>query len=510
MKKILFFLSLVISSVVLSNAQPIEPYNRTIGLQGSSCGSAILRIASSWPGSTCLPGYSITSSTVQTTFYLERSNDGTTGWTQVSGYGPVNGVLQHDFTVTQGGYYRGRFKIIYGASGGGGGCWNGSYTWEYLYTNVSGGVLYVNPVLTQPAVAYNINGSTSAFPTAINAFACNNIVLNNSSTGSVAEYRINVIRANADGSIPASVSPYQSNPSGTWTSGSIPATIDLKATTDIEVPGYYRVVLEARNSICTTSTKTAFVSVSGSPSAASTDFKMLVPLDVNATGKANRSTTRPGVQCGPSSVGIGDVANTTPDPTVLSNYQVIVAEVACSGAESPVTVASIPLTAAPGGSIPGSFNFSSALTPNGYFISNCFAAALAGKCYKVSLVATNPCAVSSTTYSYFHFPTTAAWFNCFKNNDGDASIDPLSTDEAVTTFPNPSTDMVTFSLKLANEGNVRIALFNLAGQKVWEYAGEQSKGVNEIKADLSQLPAAIYHYRVETSLQVHTGKVLKQ
>lgn len=511
MKKHFFvFLFLLPALWAMAQPGPMPPVSMTIAPTDSLCGTTKLRVNSTWPYADCSGGGSLTTYNVYTNFYLERSTNGTSGWTQVASTAMQTNNTGYTFTVSNTGYYRCRLKMTLVAYGSPSYCWNGSYTWEYLYTNV----MNLSAINYQPVLAANINGNAAAYPTVVGAYNCQPITLGCSYTGWVTKYRFNVIRCNSDGTTLTTPNPYQYNPSDTWTVGTPPSSFNLVALTDIETPGFYRVVLELANSKCAVAKKEAFVQVSGTPSAASVNFKMEVPTEVDPTGETNRITTRPGVPCGPSSVGIEHFENTSSDPSLLSKYEVIVERVNCTGSENAVVVATKALTDAPGGSIPASLPFSGNLTPNGYFLTQCMnnVSNLTDKCYKVRLIAYNPCSLATTTVSYFYFPTSQPWFNCFKSNGEEPAegIGEYIQAEDLKVYPNPATEQTTFSLRLAGGGHATLALYSLTGQKVWEYSGELAKGLSEIKSDLSQLPAALYQYRVETPLQVYTGKIIKQ
>ena len=76
-------------------------------------------------------------------------------------------------------------------------------------------------------------------------------------------------------------------------------------------------------------------------------------------------------------------------------------------------------------------------------------------------------------------------------------------------YPNPANPSTTVGFYLPQNDNVHLELYNLLGQKVYEvdeYA--INAGYHEIALDLSEYASGVYFYRVITSEQVETKKLM--
>lgn len=84
--------------------------------------------------------------------------------------------------------------------------------------------------------------------------------------------------------------------------------------------------------------------------------------------------------------------------------------------------------------------------------------------------------------------------------------------EAVTVYPNPATSDVAFEVTVAQEDRMTIDLYDLKGSRVQQVAKDEpvTEGINVRHADLSQLPAGLYFYKIATSDEVYNGKFIKR
>jgi hypothetical protein len=82
-------------------------------------------------------------------------------------------------------------------------------------------------------------------------------------------------------------------------------------------------------------------------------------------------------------------------------------------------------------------------------------------------------------------------------------------DEAFSVFPNPATDQVTFRYFVQDRTPVRISIVNLNGQVVSVPLDTESEyGIHEVKFDVSNLPAGIYIYTLETNKGKETKRLV--
>lgn len=82
--------------------------------------------------------------------------------------------------------------------------------------------------------------------------------------------------------------------------------------------------------------------------------------------------------------------------------------------------------------------------------------------------------------------------------------------ESVKVYPNFTNAMVNIDYTVANEGNVKITLLDLAGQPLLtQQYGNETIGTHTQTLDLSQLPTAYYLVVVDNGQAKYTEKVLK-
>lgn len=77
-------------------------------------------------------------------------------------------------------------------------------------------------------------------------------------------------------------------------------------------------------------------------------------------------------------------------------------------------------------------------------------------------------------------------------------------------YPNPANDEVTLSYYINNVGHVKLSILTAAGKLIRDVVDErQGFGLHEIKVDISDLPTGAYLYRLETSSNKATKKLIK-
>ncbi|MEZ4821933.1 MAG: T9SS type A sorting domain-containing protein [Ignavibacteria bacterium] len=69
----------------------------------------------------------------------------------------------------------------------------------------------------------------------------------------------------------------------------------------------------------------------------------------------------------------------------------------------------------------------------------------------------------------------------------------------ITNYPNPFNPVTKIIFDIPNEGNVRITIFNTAGQKITELINEyKTAGSYQVDFNGSNLASGIYYYRLES------------
>ena len=78
-------------------------------------------------------------------------------------------------------------------------------------------------------------------------------------------------------------------------------------------------------------------------------------------------------------------------------------------------------------------------------------------------------------------------------------------------YPNPVKQKSLIELSLPENGNVRIDLLNLQGQKLMNiYTGFLTKGLHNIDLDKENLPAGVYMIRVNTKSSTSSIKIIAE
>ena len=78
-------------------------------------------------------------------------------------------------------------------------------------------------------------------------------------------------------------------------------------------------------------------------------------------------------------------------------------------------------------------------------------------------------------------------------------------------YPNPSTGQVILPLMLSSAGNLSLELYDAMGKLMQRtQLGQRSAGQQEIRIDLSVVPAGLYHYRLLGDKGVLGGQVVKE
>jgi len=95
--------------------------------------------------------------------------------------------------------------------------------------------------------------------------------------------------------------------------------------------------------------------------------------------------------------------------------------------------------------------------------------------------------------------TTYPWsytrvFSTYDKIPHDAVLDKLTSIE-ISVYPNPSVQMITFDMKLINNDNITIIVFDESGKILkTPYSGMLSAGNNKVNLNVSDLPSGNYNY----------------
>jgi PKD repeat protein len=87
------------------------------------------------------------------------------------------------------------------------------------------------------------------------------------------------------------------------------------------------------------------------------------------------------------------------------------------------------------------------------------------------------------------------------------SINQAMETASVNVFPNPAENEITFALTLNSRTNVSLTLVSLTGSVVYQSQNELSAGVNEVKVDVTALPAGMYLARINAGTSVKNIRV---
>jgi len=78
----------------------------------------------------------------------------------------------------------------------------------------------------------------------------------------------------------------------------------------------------------------------------------------------------------------------------------------------------------------------------------------------------------------------------------------------LSVYPNPTTDLLTFSIQAKDE-NIRWSIINTLGQPIKSDYLNAVDGINTVTIDLSALPEAMYHLNVTNGVKIIQHKIVK-
>lgn len=110
-----------------------------------------------------------------------------------------------------------------------------------------------------------------------------------------------------------------------------------------------------------------------------------------------------------------------------------------------------------------------------------------------------------TVYDTNNRNSQATMYIKMYNKNGNVGIDELNSELTLTAYPNPASSLVTVNYSNADNHST-LALYNMTGRKVREIALGNNEG--SVQLDLSNLPAGIYMYGIESNNRISNLKKL--
>ena len=95
--------------------------------------------------------------------------------------------------------------------------------------------------------------------------------------------------------------------------------------------------------------------------------------------------------------------------------------------------------------------------------------------------------------------------------DDDGDIDGIIPEDFTLhqNYPNPANPVTIIAFDLPSDDQVRLELYNLLGQKIFATQERYlSAGTHQMELDLDQYPSGVYFYRMVTSTQSQTRKLM--
>jgi hypothetical protein len=115
-------------------------------------------------------------------------------------------------------------------------------------------------------------------------------------------------------------------------------------------------------------------------------------------------------------------------------------------------------------------------------------------------------------YEYDQSGKDAAWLDIIKIPGVITSIEEIvvpSETQLIGNYPNPFNGTTSINYKLANLSDVKLSVFNMKGEFVSELVNEkQNRGEYNVNFNAFNVNSGVYFYRLETGLEVQTGKMI--
>lgn len=97
-----------------------------------------------------------------------------------------------------------------------------------------------------------------------------------------------------------------------------------------------------------------------------------------------------------------------------------------------------------------------------------------------------------------------------KDPNSTVGIENVASEETVSIYPNPTKDSQTIKINVENSSNIKIDLFDAAGQLVKNiFEGQRQAGNFQIEVSTSPLSEGLYVYKIEVDGRILTFKIIK-
>lgn len=240
----------------------------------------------------------------------------------------------------------------------------------------------------------------------------------------------------------------------------------------------------------------------------------IINSDLPVDGVIPRSTTWPGPELGPLSIGMHLYPSMTGGS--IETYRIRVEEVNCENGETlPEGLIYDKTFDAPNGEMPSQFSFLDITievppgTPQPYF----YATDTDEKCYKAILFASNVCGTVSAS-GYFTITDQCTF--CLDNEEAEVRYSPgtgvNSNSESLRVLhhqvtPNPSNAIPNLEWSQNAPGGVQIDLLNSNGLILWQWQGEVAHTDNLLPMPMAaNWPTGMYYYMIRTGNDAAVGR----
>lgn len=405
------------------------------------------------------------------TAYLQKLQPDNT-WTTVPNTQKTvtNGMISGLWSILSSGTYRANaslYKVV-----------NGVQQPMPVQPNQPSGLYFtVYPTAT---ANFNIHGNTSTYPTQINSYANATVINFNNQSTNASEYDLDVIRTDVNGNTITIIA------NGSWTPSLTTVNLVSYTSSQILVPGYYKVELSVRNSNCPTPNKrTAFI-------------KMNPPLDFRffaSSASSPNTIPRSTNPAAPSIIGYyscGIESFTNTGALSVNRYRVIIERVS----PTPGIITTTPSGWVNASVLPGSIPFNS--WTNGYFGANFNS--LDGILYKVTVDIEGGTG-NLSVFSYFAFQDGV--FRLANPKTWE-----VSTASTISIWPNPVGDWLNVGIpeSLRQPGNGWIEVWDIQGRKLHTtgISGNAAEKIN-----VADFPAGVYLLKIGCNGTTLTERFVK-
>lgn len=353
--------------------------------------------------------------------------------------------------------------------------------------------------VAQATPSFKINNTTVNCATSTLFYNCNAITLNNNSTGAT-QYQITITPTNSAGTAIGGAI-YNS----AWLTTCPTDLKNLPGTNGAWLAsntGYFKIAVLEKNSCNVQSASYCiFVQIATTPG----PTENLTIYGKNSTNYNPSQNIASPILVGCYSLGMSIGTGGLGTTNNITGYQYKIEEVNCSTGAVLSTLYNGPTVAVTtSGAIPTiNFNQATINGNTGYFGQNC--ATLIGKCYKLTLVVSNPCG-TATDWTYFKIDNPPY----YRTANPNVKTDEVITKNNFSIAPNPFVNQFNIQYYLDENNKVNVQLFDFTGKEVLNLSNDtwNEKGNHSIEINTNDLPKGMYIYRIQAD-EVRTGKIIK-